>query len=1458
MKKNSSLFFKWSLLAILFLCMANTGVIRAQQQVLFTDDFAEVSAGNRTNPSNVITASQLSNWTPSSTLVYAADGALKFNTGSKFTGSITLKTPLDVSGNNGVFDVKIKAVSWAKDNTTVKVRALSGGTELESLTHQFANGSSPYNDETFEEYTYNFTKGNASTVIEITGSKRFFVTEVTILQEVRTVPTLVLSSESYDFGKVITGETGNSTGLTITGENLTSGITATVGGEQAGDFTASIEGENVNLTFAPQSTGIRKATVTFSSEGAADVVLNVTGEGVEASTPIIGIEGGYSLDNPLALSLNLGTAATTSASVDVTLANITTDPTVTIVPEAGTGEGIFTEESLFDPINGTGLVEVKFQPAETGEYAAVVTLTSGSVSESFRVTGNCVKPRLEVVSAYDFGIAGMGQNTAYELVVKGSDLVNDVVLNWAEGTNTDAVFAFTPASLTKEEVMSEAGAKVTVTFTPKAVQRYTGQLVLAPQSGNIYAYAVNFTGEGKELPKYTWTEDFEEYSAQTNYNATYTSSTGRKWQGADGLVGNLTGDKKNGKNSVRLRNSGTFELLTPKSDGVGTLALSHAYYGSDAGSLLWSLSIKQNDGAWEVIADSLPSQPELKEQEFVINKTGDIYVKMTLLNGGKSNRLSIDDVKMTDYISTDPELIVTGETDFGKYEIGQPALVKDIVIKGRNLSEGELNAAWVGTGGVFSTDLSQLTVSAVSAENGYVMHVSFAPTAAGEYTDSLLIRGAGLMPVVIGFKGTAALPVPEIAADPAELNFGKVVMGTTETMQVKITGRNLDRDLKVTSSDDMFVCTADNLPADAVMSETGYMLDVMFAPTAFRKDAYTGIVTVTYDETNFIQIALTGVSTDPNANDGSADKPFAVEEAIDNQGKQGAWVRGFILGSTNDGSTIAASAVNTNVLLGNAATGYTFTLPVQLPSGAVRDQLNVKDNPANVGKEVLIQADLTAYFGNTPGAKNASDFKWVKSSTEITENTQIDTDAAYDEMVVSTPGITVSVAPSSSVTAEQLTLPVASDGEAAQVELGQGASFTANRLIVEKSISQSGEWHFLSMPFQMNTDSIKVKTGGRTAVLEKDIRILTYDTQKRAEGAMDQVWQKMTAPGVLPANTGFALQISQELAREKSPLLFISSQPVSFTGENLNRTLTNHPSENLLDQFVSFLGIPYLSQMGSQSLYVSSGTHCVALYQYDPAQDLYYTRLYTDTQESALHPCEGVFMQAGQADDQLTYHYLSSSSLRSLETPYPRVQLTLDQDQAFIVFDEQASGDFRVNEDGIKIPPMKDTTPMLYIQSTTGEALSVSVEPESDRLIRLGVRPGTLGNHTLALGQETSYQATAIELRDAQSGACVDLLKGSYTFTAEQPGEQKDRFTLRVVKSPSALSEYRTGDVRVGIDREGRLTLEGVQAGTPIRVVDLQGRLIRSVRSDGNSLTLEVGKGLYLVCVGETWIKVMR
>ncbi len=107
---------------------------------------------------------------------------------------------------------------------------------------------------------------------------------------------------------------------------------------------------------------------------------------------------------------------------------------------------------------------------------------------------------------------------------------------------------------------------------------------------------------------------------------------------------------------------------------------------------------------------------------------------------------------------------------------------------------------------------------------------------------------------------------------------------------------------------------------------------------------------------------------------------MTVAEARSSAGDNEVWVSGFIVGG--DLTSSAASfdepfSSKTNILLGSrsSTTDKDACLSVNLPSGAIRDALNLVDNPDLLGRKVCLRGDIVESYYGIHGIKNITDYE---------------------------------------------------------------------------------------------------------------------------------------------------------------------------------------------------------------------------------------------------------------------------------------------------------------------------------------------------------------------------------------------------------------------------------------------------------------------------------------------------
>lgn len=115
--------------------------------------------------------------------------------------------------------------------------------------------------------------------------------------------------------------------------------------------------------------------------------------------------------------------------------------------------------------------------------------------------------------------------------------------------------------------------------------------------------------------------------------------------------------------------------------------------------------------------------------------------------------------------------------------------------------------------------------------------------------------------------------------------------------------------------------------------------------------------------------------------EGTEVSPYNVAAAYNNQGAtEAVWVEGYIVGFINrrneNKATFTVEGCNevSNVLIAKEASDTVVYMPIELPSGEVRNALNLKDNPTNMGKKVKVYGMLQEFFF-IPGVKGITKFE---------------------------------------------------------------------------------------------------------------------------------------------------------------------------------------------------------------------------------------------------------------------------------------------------------------------------------------------------------------------------------------------------------------------------------------------------------------------------------------------------
>ena len=104
-----------------------------------------------------------------------------------------------------------------------------------------------------------------------------------------------------------------------------------------------------------------------------------------------------------------------------------------------------------------------------------------------------------------------------------------------------------------------------------------------------------------------------------------------------------------------------------------------------------------------------------------------------------------------------------------------------------------------------------------------------------------------------------------------------------------------------------------------------------------------------------------------------------VSQAMASVGMKDVWVNGFIVGGDLTSASASfmppfRSSTNLVIAARSSVSDRKNCIAVQLPSGDIRDVLNLAENPDMLGREICLNGDIVeSYFGLT-GLKSVSDY----------------------------------------------------------------------------------------------------------------------------------------------------------------------------------------------------------------------------------------------------------------------------------------------------------------------------------------------------------------------------------------------------------------------------------------------------------------------------------------------------
>jgi mono/diheme cytochrome c family protein len=300
-------------------------------------------------------------------------------------------------------------------------------------------------------------------------------------------------------GRALSG--ANASDFTITGG------TCTVGGLVADTASCTIQ-----VAFTPSAAGTRSASLTLSgnatntggtvqaSPTVTPVVVTLTGTGAAAPAPIQGV----SASSLTFASTVQGSSATPQT---VTVSNTgNASLTLTNLALSGTNPGDYTRGgtcSTSTPVaaGGSCTVSITFTPqASSGTRTATLTVASAVATNTVSLSGTAAAVPVPLVtwgaSSVAFPSTQAGATSAVSTVTLQN--TGQAALSITSLSASPAVFNVA-SNTCGSSLAAGASCTASLTFTPAAVQSYTGTLSLVSNAAGS-PHTVSLTGTGTALP----------------------------------------------------------------------------------------------------------------------------------------------------------------------------------------------------------------------------------------------------------------------------------------------------------------------------------------------------------------------------------------------------------------------------------------------------------------------------------------------------------------------------------------------------------------------------------------------------------------------------------------------------------------------------------------------------------------------------------------------------------------------------------------------------------------------------------------------------------------------------------------------------------------------------------------------------------------------------------------------
>lgn len=334
-------------------------------------------------------------------------------------------------------------------------------------------------------------------------------------------------------------------------------------------------------------------------------------------------------------------------------------------------------------------------------------------------------------------------------------------------------------------------------------------------------------------------------------------------------------------------------------------------------------------------------------------------------------------------------------------------------------------------------------------------------------------------------------------------------------------------------------------------------------------------------------------------------------------------------------------------------------------------------------------------------------------------------------------------------------------------------------------LPDANRWYFLSLPFDTKVGDIQLTEGGSYA-------IRYYDGAERAtRSATGNSWKNFAASDIIPAGTGFILQVSK---RGYVNFKAQNNATKQYALKNMEfvKPMAKNACESNAHKGWNLVGNPFqcyynLHRLGfTAPITVWESNKYVA---YSPIDDDY-----------AILPNEAFFVQCPDDLDNLTFPINGKQMTKEIEQENAaRAQFTADNprkvmnielsdgedtDKTRLVINPVASNGYELNRDAGKF--LSNGVLQLYTLDVEGCEYAINERPVADGKVALGMMIPTDGVYTISM---TRSDMVKVMLTDLETNITTNISEEEYPFNATA-GKLDGRF----------LISFADGSTTTGID----------------------------------------------------------